>query len=102
MAGTLIWTRSLALAGHLVRHNRPDRACLLNLGTVFDFSDPENLMRIDLLRRVGRAVLLFFNLFVGDLHRRASFRRTFLWTVVVGLEGFANVVGRIAAWAGLF
>ena len=27
--------------------------------------------------------------------------RGFLWGVVTGLEGFANVVGRIAAWAGV-
>ncbi len=30
------------------------------------------------------------------------FRRAFLWGVVRVLEGFANTVGRFAAWAGLF
>lgn len=28
-------------------------------------------------------------------------RRQFMWRVTLGLEGFANMVGRLAAWAGL-
>ena len=73
---------------------------LTHLGTVFDFSDPENLMRVIYY---GASVELFFVFFntVALIFIIGLFRRQFLWGVVIGLESFANIVGRAAAWAGL-
>jgi TRAP-type mannitol/chloroaromatic compound transport system permease small subunit len=73
---------------------------LMNLGTVFDFSDPENLMRVIYYGASAELFFLAFNISVA-VFIVGIFRRDFLWGVVVGLEGFANVVGRTAAWAGL-
>jgi len=73
---------------------------LMNLGTVFDFSDPENLMRVIYYGASAELFFLFFNISLA-VFIVGIFRRDFLWGVVVGLEGFANVVGRTAAWAGL-
>ncbi|WP_425093274.1 TRAP transporter small permease subunit [Tropicimonas sp. S265A] len=73
---------------------------LLNAGTYFDYSDKTNLMR---LVHYGASTELFFALFnVALLVWIIGWvRRDFLWGVVCGMEGFANTVGRIAAWAGL-
>lgn len=73
---------------------------LLNLGTVLDFSEPENVMRLVYYGASTELFFFFFNLFVG-VFIAGIFYRMFLWRVVVGLETFANVVGRTAAWAGL-
>jgi TRAP-type mannitol/chloroaromatic compound transport system permease small subunit len=73
---------------------------LLNLGTYMDFSDPENILRVVYYGASVQLFFLFFNTFV-TVFVIGIFYRRFLWGVVVGLEGFANVVGRIAAWAGL-
>ncbi len=74
---------------------------LFNLGTVLDFSNSENVMR---LVYYGASVELFFFCFniVLIAFLIGIFRHDFLWSVVRGLESFANVVGRTAAWAGLF
>jgi TRAP-type mannitol/chloroaromatic compound transport system permease small subunit len=73
---------------------------LLNLRTVFDFSNPENLMRVIYYGASKELFFLFFNLSLG-VFLVGVWRREFLWGVVRGLEGFANVVGRTVAWAGL-
>jgi TRAP-type mannitol/chloroaromatic compound transport system permease small subunit len=73
---------------------------LLNLGTYADFANPENILRTVYYGASVELFFLFFNLFVG-IFVIGIFYRQFLWNVVIGLEGFANVVGRIAAWAGL-
>jgi TRAP-type mannitol/chloroaromatic compound transport system permease small subunit len=73
---------------------------LLNLGTYTDFSNPENILRIVYYGASVQLFFLFFNTLVVVFVIGIFYRR-FLWGVVAGLEGFANVVGRIAAWAGL-
>jgi hypothetical protein len=73
---------------------------LLNLGTYLDFSNPENILRVVYYGASVQLFFLFFNTLVAVFVIGIFYRR-FLWGVVVGLEGFANVVGRIAAWAGL-
>lgn len=73
---------------------------LFNLGTVMDFSNGENVMR---LIYYGASVELFFfvfNIFV-IVFAIGIWRHEFLWGVVRVLEGFGNVIGRTAAWAGL-
>lgn len=65
-----------------------------------DWSDPEAISRVVYY---GGSAELFFVVItaflaittVGLWHTR------FLWGCVRGLEGFANTVGRVAAWAGL-
>ena len=51
----------------------------------------------------GGSVEFFFVVFTSFLVIAAIgfWKNGFMWGVVRGLEGFANVVGRIAAWAGL-
>ncbi len=73
---------------------------LLNIGTYSDFSNTENVLRIVYYGASVELFFLFFNLFVG-IFLVGLFYRRFLWAVVIGLEGFANTVGRIAAWTGL-
>ncbi len=73
---------------------------LLNLGTYLDFSNRENILRIVYYGASTELFFLFFNTFVG-VFIVGIFSHAFLWRVVVGLETFANTVGRIAAWAGL-
>ena len=73
---------------------------LLNLPTYLDFSNTENVLRVVYYGASVELFFLFFNTFVAVFFIGIFYRR-FLWGVVVGLEGFANTVGRIAAWAGL-
>ncbi len=73
---------------------------LLNLGTYLDFSQPENVLRLVYFGASTELFFLFFNLFVG-IFIAGLFYNEFLWRVVRTLEGFANIVGRTAAWAGL-
>ena len=73
---------------------------LTHLGSVFDFSDPENLMRVIYYGASVELFFVFFNTIV-IVFLVGLFRRQFLWGVVVGLETFANIIGRAAAWAGL-
>jgi TRAP-type mannitol/chloroaromatic compound transport system permease small subunit len=73
---------------------------IVNLTSVFDFSDKQNLMRVVYY---GASVELFFAFFnvAFVIFLIGVFRRGFLWRVVQLLEGFSNGVGRLAAWAGL-
>jgi TRAP-type mannitol/chloroaromatic compound transport system permease small subunit len=73
---------------------------LFNLGTVLDFANPENVMRLIYYGASVELFFIFFNTFL-IVFIVGIFRHDFLWGVVRGLEGFANIVGRTAAWAGL-
>ena len=73
---------------------------LTHLGSVFDLSDPENLMRVIYYGASVELFFVFFNTIV-IVFLVGLFRRRFLWGVVIGLESFANIIGRAAAWAGL-
>jgi hypothetical protein len=73
---------------------------IVNIGTVFDLSNPENVMHLIYYGASVELFFIFFNTFV-ILFVIGIFRHEFLWGVVRGLEGFANIVGRTAAWAGL-
>lgn len=66
-----------------------------------DWSSPEAVMRFIYY---GASVEFFFVVFTTFLVITALgivWRRAILWTAVRVLEGFANGVGRFAAWAGL-
>lgn len=73
---------------------------LLNPSLWLDWSNKEAIMRFIYY---GGSVELFFVFFfivlvvtiIGFVNNR------FMWGCVRGLEGFANIIGRIAAWAGL-
>jgi len=73
---------------------------LFNIGTVLDFSDRENVMRVIYYGASKELFFFFFNTFV-TVFIIGIFSHAFLWRVVIGLETFANVIGRTAAWAGL-
>ncbi len=73
---------------------------LTHLGTVLDFSNKENIMRVIYYGASVELFFVFFNTFI-IVFAIGLFSRAFLWRVTIGLEGFANVVGRVAAWAGL-
>ena len=73
---------------------------IANPGAWLDWSNGEALMRFiyfgassELFFAVATVVLIFTAF--------GFWNRALLWGAVRGLEGFANVVGRIAAWAGL-
>jgi TRAP-type mannitol/chloroaromatic compound transport system permease small subunit len=65
-----------------------------------DWSDKQAIMRVVYY---GGSVELFFVVFTTFLLLTAvgMWRNAFLWGCVRVLEGFANAVGRFAAWAGL-
>ncbi|MDF1801245.1 TRAP transporter small permease subunit [Thalassovita sp.] len=65
-----------------------------------DWSDKTSIMRFVYY---GGSVEFFFVIFTLFLVLTAFglFFRRFMWGMVVGLEGFANTVGRFFAWAGL-
>lgn len=65
-----------------------------------DWSDKQAIMRVVYY---GGSVELFFVVFTAFLLVTAigMWRRSVMWGVVIGLEGFANTVGRFFAWAGL-
>ena len=69
-------------------------------GLWLDWSDKENLLRFVYY---GGSVEFFFVVF--DLFLVVTVAglvwRGFMWSCVRGLEGFANGIGRLAAWAGL-
>lgn len=73
---------------------------LVNLPTVLNFSEAENVMRVVFY---GGSTELFFFFFdvVLVIFIIGIFRPNFLWRVVAIFEGFGTRVGRIAAWAGL-
>ncbi len=65
-----------------------------------DWSDKQAVMRFVYY---GASVEFFFVVLttVLSIFLLGVWKRTFLWTVVRGLEGFANTTGRFFAWAGL-
>ncbi|MEO1796559.1 MAG: TRAP transporter small permease subunit [Pseudomonadota bacterium] len=65
-----------------------------------NWGDPKAVMRFIYY---GGSVELFFSIFAIFLVVTAIgfWKNAFMWGVVRGLEGFANTVGRLAAWAGL-
>ncbi|OWU83421.1 C4-dicarboxylate ABC transporter permease [Oceanicola sp. 22II-s10i] len=73
---------------------------LTHTGLWLDWSDPENLLRFVYY---GGSVELFFVVF--DIFLVVTIIgliwRPFMWGCVRVLEGFANTLGRTAAWAGL-
>jgi len=74
---------------------------LANPGDWLDWSNPEALTRFIYY---GGSVEFFFVVFTTFLAITALgvlWRREILWRGVRILEGFANAVGRFAAWAGL-
>ena len=68
--------------------------------TWLNWSDPKAVMRFIYY---GGSVEFFFAILAIFLVVTAIglWRNAFMWGVVRGLEGFANTVGRFAAWAGL-
>lgn len=75
-------------------------AALMNPGMWLDLANPESIRRFIYY---GGSVEFFFVivLFLILLTAVGLWRNQVLWAVVVGLEGFANTVGRFFAWAGL-
>ncbi len=75
-------------------------AAVLNPGMWLDWSNGEAMMRFIYY---GASTELFFVLAVGlvILTIVGIRKRAIMWGVVRGLEGFANGLGRLFAWAGL-
>jgi TRAP-type mannitol/chloroaromatic compound transport system permease small subunit len=73
---------------------------LFNPGLWLDWSNKESLMRFIYY---GGSAEFFFVVFTTFLVLTAigMWKNAFMWGMVRGLEGFANTVGRFAAWAGL-
>ncbi|MFU1476728.1 TRAP transporter small permease subunit [Roseovarius sp. C7] len=69
-------------------------------GLWLDWSNKEAIMRVVYY---GGSIEFFFVVFTGFLVLTAIglWRNGFMWGCVRVLEGFANTVGRTAAWAGL-
>ena len=66
-----------------------------------DWSDKKAIMRVVYY---GGSVEFFFSvlLIIVLLFTYGLFRNNFMWKMVIGLEGLANYIGRLFAWAGLF
>ena len=70
-------------------------------------AEPEQVIEVkqSLMRFIyyGASTELFFVVLLSFLALTAAgwFSRRFLWGVVRGLEGTLNLIGRVAAWAGL-
>lgn len=75
-------------------------AALINPASWLDWSNAESLSRFIYY---GASVELFFALFFifGAITVVGFFSRDFLWACVRLQEGFANAIGRAAAWVGL-
>ncbi len=73
---------------------------LVNPGLWLDWSNKESIMRFVYY---GGSVEFFFVVFAIFIVVTGVglWRNQYLWGVVRGLEGFANTIGRFAAWAGL-
>lgn len=69
-------------------------------GLWLDWSDKQAIMRFIYY---GGSAEFFFVVFTTFLCLTIAgiIYRGFMWKMVVGLEGFANGIGRVAAWAGL-
>ena len=69
-------------------------------GLWLNWSDPQAMMRFIYYGASAElffAVLVIFLIVTGI----GLWRNAFMWGCVRGLEGFANTIGRLAAWAGL-
>ncbi|WP_055664841.1 TRAP transporter small permease subunit [Jannaschia seosinensis] len=68
-----------------------------------DFSEPESKQSLVRLIYYGASAELFFVLFwiFAGITIGGYFSRRFLWSIVRGTESTMNVIGRVAAWAGL-
>ena len=86
--------------GGIVLAFRDVAVALSNPAAWLDWSDKEALMRFVYY---GASANLFFFVLVTILILTAIglWKRGFMWGMVRGLEGFANIVGRVACWAGL-
>ncbi|TRD18900.1 TRAP transporter small permease subunit [Palleronia caenipelagi] len=73
---------------------------ITHFNTWLDWSNKESLVRFIYY---GGSVEFFFVVMVFLIVFTAVglWQRQLLWGAVIGLEGFANLVGRIIAWAGL-
>ncbi len=96
MIDFIVWVlTSIALAPyHLL-------LAIINPQAWLNWSDPEALVRFIYY---GGSIEFFFVMFTTFLVITGVgvfWKRSFLWGMVRGLEGFANTVGRAAAWVGL-
>ncbi len=92
LLGSLIWNLAMAPVnlGYTVLHPQQ----------WLDWTDKTSLIRF--IYYGGSAELLFILIETFILITVIGvWKRKFLWMVVRALEGFANGVGRVAAWAGL-
>jgi len=71
-----------------------------HLGQVFNWSDPENVLRFVFYGASAELLALVLTVFV-TVFVIGIFRPGFLWGVVRGVESTSNWIGRAAAWAGL-
>lgn len=97
MMDTIFWVlQNFALAPyHLF-------LAVTNPGLWLDWTNPESVMRVIYY---GASIELFFVVMTVVVLITAlgmAWKRDILWWGVRILEGFANAVGRTAAWAGLF
>ncbi|MFO7758880.1 MAG: TRAP transporter small permease subunit [Roseovarius sp.] len=92
--GALWLVRNIAMAVYNLGH------ALSHPSSWLDWSDPEAISRVVYY---GGSSEFFFVMFTAFLviTTVGIWAPRFLWGCVRGLEGFANTVGRIAAWAGL-
>ncbi|MEM9853658.1 MAG: TRAP transporter small permease subunit [Pseudomonadota bacterium] len=65
-----------------------------------NWGDPKAVMRFIYYGASVEFFFVFLAVFI-TLTAIGLWRNAFMWGVVRGLEGFANTVGRFAAWAGL-
>lgn len=74
---------------------------ITNPGDWLNWSNPESLARF--IYYGGSSEFFFVVIFVFVLITvlGMAWKREILWFCVRALEGFANIVGRVAAWAGL-
>lgn len=73
---------------------------LFNPGSWLDWSNKESIMHFVYYGGSVEFFFVVFNIFL-IITIAGVFSKRFLWGVTRGLEGFANVIGRFFAWAGL-
>jgi TRAP-type mannitol/chloroaromatic compound transport system permease small subunit len=69
-------------------------------GSWLDWSDPEAISRVVYYGGSSEVFFVMFTTFLV-ITTAGIWQPRFLWGCVRGLEGFANTLGRVAAWAGL-
>lgn len=74
---------------------------LINPAAWLDWSNPEALVRFIYYGASWPLFYVIFTTFLIITALGVFWKRDFLWGCVRGLEGFANIVGRTVAWAGL-